>query len=72
MKYFWWVTGQSTLADRMEDCFIGQSASVWVRKQVFDAVSRLYAKFDCPVAHRNISFLPTAHDCETGLQTFKT
>ena len=27
----------------------------------------LYTKFDCPVAHQNISFVATAHDCETGL-----
>ena len=25
---FWWRTGQSNLADRMEDCSIGQSAVV--------------------------------------------
>ena len=29
--------------------------------------SILSAKFDCPVARQNISFLATAHDCETGL-----
>ena len=29
--------------------------------------SALYAKFECPVAHQNISFLPTVHDCQTGL-----
>ena len=34
--------------------------------EVFVAVSRLSAKFDCPVAHQNISFLPTAHDCGSG------
>ena len=27
----------------------------------------LSAKFDCPVAHQDISFLDTVHDCETGL-----
>ena len=32
----------------MEDCFIGQSAVVWVRKALVAAI-RLYAKFDCPV-----------------------
>ena len=31
------------------------------------AASRLYAKFDCPVARHNFSHLATAHDCETGL-----
>ena len=34
--------------------------------EAFVAVSRLYAKFDCPVAHQNISFLATAHDWKTG------
>ena len=29
--------------------------------------SILFAKFDCPVAHKNFSLLATAHDCETGL-----
>ena len=32
---FWRATGQSNLADRMEDCPIGQSAAMWVRKQNF-------------------------------------
>ena len=27
--------------------------------------SSSYAKFDCPVAHQNLSLLATAHDCET-------
>ena len=27
----------------------------------------LFAKYDCPVAARIFHFLPTAHDCETGL-----
>ena len=29
--------------------------------------SRLYAKFDCPVASQNFLLFATAHDCETGL-----
>ena len=29
--------------------------------------SHLSAKFDCPVAHQNVSLLATVHDCETGL-----
>ena len=35
--------------------------------EVFVAVTRSYAKFDCPLALQNISFLATVHDCETGL-----
>ena len=35
--------------------------------EVFVVVSRLYDKFDCPVAHQNISFLTTARVCETDL-----
>ena len=30
----------------------------------FAATSRLYAKFDCPVARQKVSLLATAHDCE--------
>ena len=26
-------------------------------------------RFDCPVAHQNLSLLATAHDCETGIST---
>ena len=26
----------------------------------------LFAKFDCPVAHENLSLLATAHDCGSG------
>ena len=29
--------------------------------------SILCAKFDCPVAHQNLSILATVHDCEAGL-----
>ena len=36
--------------------------------QAFVTASRLYAKFDCPVACQNFSLLDIAkHDCETGL-----
>ena len=35
--------------------------------EAFVAASRLYAKFDCPVARQNCPLLATAHDCETGL-----
>ena len=34
--------------------------------EAFVVVSRLSAKFDCPVACKNFSLLATAHDCETG------
>ena len=33
----------------------------------FFAASRLYAKFNCPVARQNVSPITTAHDCETGI-----
>ena len=32
----------------------------------FAATSRLYAKFDCPVARQNLSVFTTAHDYVTG------
>ena len=32
--------------------------------EAFVATRRSYDKFDCPVAHRNFSFLAPAHDCE--------
>ena len=54
----------------MEDCSTGHSTVVQYVNQtleVFVAVSHLYAKFDCPVAHLNFSLLDTT-DCETGLQ----
>ena len=35
--------------------------------EAFAAASRLYTKFDCPVARQNFSLLVTGHDCETGL-----
>ena len=35
-------------------------------KLLLRPASRLYAKFDCPVARQNFSMLATAHDCETG------
>ena len=31
--------------------------------EAFVVASRLYTKFDCPVAHQNLSALATAHDC---------
>ena len=34
--------------------------------EAFGAASRLYGKFDCPVARQKFSLLVTAHDCETG------
>ena len=43
---FWQATGQSNLADRMEDRSAGQSAVVWVRKPNFGRFCcghRLYA-----------------------------
>ena len=43
---FWQATGQSNLADRMEDRSIVQSAAVWVRLnqtlEAFVAVNHLY------------------------------
>ena len=53
-------SGQN-VADRMED-YENQTLEAFV------AASRLYAKFDCPVACRNFSLLATAHDCETGFK----
>ena len=53
---FRWATGQANLANRMKNCSTGQGAVVWVRKPNFGSfwcVSRLYAKFDCPVARQN-------------------
>ena len=35
--------------------------------EAFVAARRLSAKFNCPVAHQNCSFLAPACDCETGL-----
>ena len=55
---FWRATGQSNLADRMEDqtfcAFI--AAILW------------YAKFDCPMTRQNFSALANAHDCKMGLE----
>ena len=44
------ATGQLKLADRMEDCCIGQSAVEYEKQtlEYFVAASRLYANFDCP------------------------
>ena len=69
---FWWVTGQTNLADRMEDCSTGQSAAVWVWKPNFGS-------FCCgqPFEYKlwlsggKSEFLmftvATAHDCEIAL-----
>ena len=35
--------------------------------EAFVVSSRLYAKFNCPVAHHRFFILATAHDCEGGL-----
>ena len=41
----------------MEDCFIGHSAEYGNQTlKAFAAASRLYAKFDCPVARLNIFY----------------
>ena len=50
----------------LEDCVQVCEYENWTL-EVFAVVSRLYDKFHCPVARQNISFLATAHDCETGL-----
>ena len=66
---FWWATGQSNLADKKEDCSIGQSAIAWVRKPNFDSFS-CGQPFICQVwmssCPPKFSLLSTAHDCETG------
>ena len=36
--------------------------ALWPMKQVI-----LFAKFDCPVARKNVLLVATARDCETGL-----
>ena len=71
MKYFWlenqiWQTEWKTASlVKVQVCeYENQTLEVFV------AVSRLSAEFDCPVAHQNISFIATAHCCETGLQCF--
>ena len=61
------ATGQTNLTDRMEDCTIGQVQLCEHESQTleaFVAASHLSAKFDCPVAHHNFSFLATVHDYE--------
>ena len=40
--------------------------------EAFVAASRLYTKFDCPVARQSVSLLATAHDYETGLLAIST
>ena len=54
MKNFGVATGQSNVADRVEDCSTGQSAVVQYEYknqtlEAFVAASCLSAKFDCPV-----------------------
>ena len=68
-EIFWQATGQSNLADRMEDCSNGQSAVVRVRKPNFGsfAIGSFYVKFGYPVARQSCSLLASVHDCETGL-----
>ena len=71
-RKFWWArTGQSNLADRMEDCSIGQRAVVWVKKPNFGfCCSQLFV---CEVwlcsgpLECFRMFLATVHDCETGV-----
>ena len=54
---------------KLEDCSIGQSAVVWVRKPNFGSFccGKPFACFFfyCPVASDNFSLLAAAHDCET-------
>ena len=35
------------------------------------AASRLYGKFDCPVARQKVSLSASAHDCGTGIEKRK-
>ena len=44
--------------------FCTQTTALWPIEQS----SILSAKFDCPVAHQNLSLLVTAHGCETDLR----
>ena len=71
----WWATGQLNLADRIEDCFTGQSVVVWGRKPNFGS-SRWGQPFvcqvDCPVVRLNCSLLATAHDFDNGLLIFSS
>ena len=46
-EQFWRATGQSNLADRMENCSIGQSAVVWVRKPHFGSFCWVHAPATC-------------------------
>ena len=71
-EIFWRVTGQSNLADKRlattkaSKVWFSYSCNCTLATRV-EQSSILSAKFDCPVACQNISFLATAHDCETGL-----
>ena len=54
---FWQATVQSNLADRKEDCSIGQEQLCEYENQTlvsFAAASHFYSKFDCLVAHQNL------------------
>ena len=60
---FWWATGQSNLAGRMEDT----ACSCMSLKTKLWKLLLWPAKFDCPMTCQKFSLLATAHDCETGL-----
>ena len=58
----WHIEWKTVLLDRLQLCeYENQTLEAFV------AASRLYAKFDCPVARQNFSFLASAHDRETFL-----
>ena len=56
----WQTEWKTAPLDKLQLCEDENLGSFWY-------VSRLYAKFDCPVARQNIPLLATAHDYETGL-----
>ena len=58
----WQTKWRTTTLAKMEMCEYENQTL-----EAFAAASRLYAKFDCPVARQDCSLLATAHDCETGL-----
>ena len=61
---FWRATGQSNLADRMEDFFTGQNAAEWRRKPNF-GIFGCGQPFECQIWLSIVSLLVTAHDCDT-------
>ena len=64
---FWRATGQSNLADRMEDCSTGQNAVVRNPNIGSFCYSQPFVpQAECAVARQNFSLLATAHDCERG------